>query len=142
MVRNIGYMRLNRGFVSNLSRKTRKINSQQLALQYPNEVSGIVLVAPAANPERGGFSFQNLLMHIPVLSSIMIKALSPYIHNEIKCGLERAFAPAPVPKKYLKLALSGWAGSSAIRATIADHQARQHHLREISSRYPTIHYQS
>ena len=107
------------------------------ALQYPDEVSGIVLLAPAAYPERAGFSFQNLLVHVPVLSSIMIKALRPYIHNEIKCGLERAFSPAQVPKEYLKLALSCWARSTAIRATIADHQARQHHLREISIRYPT-----
>lgn len=109
------------------------------ALQYPDEVSGIVLLAPAAYPEREGFSFQNLLVHVPVLSSIMIKALRPYIHNQIKGGLERAFAPAQVPKQYLTLALSCWARSTAIRATIADRQARQHRLREISNRYPTIH---
>lgn len=108
------------------------------ALQYPDEVSGIVLLAPAAYPERAGFSFQNLLVHIPILSSIMIKALRPYIHNEIKGGLEHAFAPAQVPKQYLKLAISCWARSTAIRSTLADHQALQHNLREISSRYPTI----
>lgn len=108
-------------------------------LKFPDEVSGVVLLAPAAYPEHDGFSFQNLLVQVPLLSSILIKVFKPYIHKQIKRGLECAFAPAGVPPQYLELAQSLWANSTSVRATIADDHARQVRLREVSGSYQTIH---
>jgi pimeloyl-ACP methyl ester carboxylesterase len=108
------------------------------ALKYPNDISSIVLIAPAAYPEHDGFSFRNLVVHIPVLSSILFKTLRPFIDQEIRHGLERAFAPERVPQEYLELARRLWIRSSEIRATIDDHETRQKALPLISSRYGSI----
>ena len=108
------------------------------ALQYPDDISSIVLIAPAAYPEHDGFSFRNLLVHVPVLSSILIKTLRPFIDQEIRHGLETAFAPDDVPQEYLKLAKRLWVRSSETKATIADHETRQKTLRLISGRYSSI----
>lgn len=108
------------------------------ALRYPKDLSGIVLIAPAGYPEPSGFSFPNLLVHVPVVNSIMIGTFKLLIKAKIKRGLERAFAPVQVPKQYLKLAQRSWASTKAVKATIEDHESREQTLRRICSLYPTI----
>jgi pimeloyl-ACP methyl ester carboxylesterase len=113
------------------------------ALQFETEISAVVLLAPAAYPEEGGFDAQKALIEIPGLGDLIIRMSSPIIDWEIRRTLERAFSPDVVPPDYLELATAIWNRPGQIKAIVQDEAdfsstalALSHHYSEI--RVPTF----
>jgi pimeloyl-ACP methyl ester carboxylesterase len=90
------------------------------ALQYREELCGIVLLSPATYPEDERFNAQKTLIEIPGLGDLMIRMSSPFIDREIRRNLQRAFSPDEVPTEYLELARGLWNRPEQIRAIIQD----------------------
>ena len=71
------------------------------ALKYPDEVAAMVLLAPAAYPEKGGSFLLSAAAKIPgvaELGGLLEKSIiSPGL---LKRDLDRAFSPQPVPDRY------------------------------------------
>ncbi|HEX3559003.1 MAG TPA: alpha/beta hydrolase [Pyrinomonadaceae bacterium] len=91
------------------------------ALQFAEEVAALVLLAPAAyQDEDETYAAQRILVEIPVLSDLFIRASDAFIRGEIKRNLERAFSPDQLPLEYLRAAESLWTRPSQVRAFMQD----------------------
>jgi len=107
-------------------------------LRYPAEVSGIVLLAPAAYPEAEQFAVQKSLIELPGIGDIIIKVSSPFINKEISSNLERAFSPDEVPPAYLELATTTWNRPEQIKAIIQDEAIYNPAAEGLSRRYDKV----
>ena len=88
------------------------------ALQFADEVAALVLLAPAAySDEEEMYAAQRILVEIPVLSDLFIRASETFVRAEIKRNLERAFSPDTLPPDYLQAAEALWMRPSQVRAT-------------------------
>ncbi|HKC63607.1 MAG TPA: alpha/beta hydrolase [Pyrinomonadaceae bacterium] len=108
------------------------------ALKYEKEISGIVLLAPAAYPEEEQFAAQKALIEIPGLGDLILKVSSPFISREIRQNLERAFSPDEVPADYLELATATWNTPDQIKAIVQDEANYSPAAEELSLRYSEI----
>jgi pimeloyl-ACP methyl ester carboxylesterase len=79
------------------------------ALSYPDAVSGLVLLAPAAYESEDGVSFLSKLPAWPVIGDILNTLFTPLLSAwMVRTELARAFAPDKVPKSYLSHTLAEW----------------------------------
>ncbi|PYS47647.1 MAG: hypothetical protein DMF68_15450 [Acidobacteria bacterium] len=108
------------------------------ALKYEKEMSGIVLLAPAAYPEEEQFAVQKALIEIPGLGDLILKVSSPFVGREIRQNLERAFSPDLVPADYLELATLTWNRPVQIKAIVQDEANYSPAAEELSHRYNEI----
>lgn len=108
------------------------------ALEHGAHVSGLVLLAPAVYPEYTGFNAQQMLVGIPVLSDLLIRASASYIEREIRENLQRAFAPDEPPADYLQTALSMWMRPTQIKAIVQDEAMFTPATKELSPRYSEV----
>jgi len=108
------------------------------AINYPNEVAGVVVVAPAAYESHDG-SFLTGLPTVPVIGDAANYVLTPLIGPSVVRGeLKKAFSPDPVPKNYLKSVLSEWTKPSKARAYALDEDVYNPSVKKFSPRYAEI----
>ena len=108
------------------------------ALQFPEDVSSLVLLAPAAYPEEDVYAAKRLLVEIPVLSDLFIRASDTFIRAEIKRNLERAFSPDALPLEYLNAAESLWSRPSQVRAFMQDEYGYNPAVELLAPRYDKL----
>lgn len=109
------------------------------ALEYPTEVSGLVLLAPPAYPDDKRNSLLAGVIKTPVVgdfSILMGKLISG--RQELKHSLEQAFSPQSVPDDYYKSANSSWFGQKQLKAYFEDELALNDCLKKMVDRYSGI----
>src|SRR5215472_8395530 len=109
------------------------------ALQYPAEVSALILAAPAAYPDNGEARLLEALIKPPVIGDVSLMLGRSMLGRHILRGiLRRAFAPQPVPERYYRLVASSWLGRKQLKAYLDDESGLNASLRELSKRYTEI----
>jgi pimeloyl-ACP methyl ester carboxylesterase len=109
------------------------------ALQYPADISGLVLIAPAAYPDSGESSFIRAVTKAPVVGDLALVAGKTLLGKHIlSVMLQRAFYPQPVPRAYVTLAAASWLGRKQLKAYLEDESSLNDSLETISKRYSQI----
>jgi len=109
------------------------------AVDYPNELSAIVLLAPAAYPDKGGDQFMRALLKTPVIGDVSLTIGRVLFGKRIlKKELNKAFYPDSVPEAYLRYASSTWLHHKQVRATLEDEWSLNKDLEKTSKSYPNI----
>jgi pimeloyl-ACP methyl ester carboxylesterase len=109
------------------------------ALQYPNEVSGIVLLAPAAYPDGGADEFMRAWLKTPVVGDVSLTLGRLLVGKHLlKKELKRAFYPDDVPEDYLRHASSSWLHHKQMRAILEDEWSLDKDVSKTSKHYSDI----
>ena len=110
------------------------------AVDYPNDLAAIVLLAPAAYPDKGGDQFMRAILKTPVIGDATLTVGRLLFGKSIlKKELNKAFYPDSVPEDYLKYASSSWLHHKQVRATLEDEWSLNKDLELTSKHYPDIH---
>ncbi|MBY0422590.1 MAG: alpha/beta hydrolase [Parvularculaceae bacterium] len=73
------------------------------ALQYQDEMSGLVLLAPVTHPFEGGVAWYNHVSQWPVFGTVFRRAFIPvYAPIVARGGVTRSFAPNAPPANYFE----------------------------------------
>lgn len=79
------------------------------ALSYPEDVSGLVLLAPAVYQSDDGVSFLSKMPAWPVIGDVFNALFTPLLSSWlVRTDLAKAFSPDQVPGGYLRHALAEW----------------------------------
>jgi len=95
------------------------------ALEYPDEIAGLVLLGPAAYSSRDP-SFITVVANLPVIGDVLVRSVyAPAAtlgdRAMVRSALSVAFWPdGPVPADYLQVYGSFWARPGHIKATTED----------------------
>jgi pimeloyl-ACP methyl ester carboxylesterase len=109
------------------------------AVDYPNEVSAIVLLAPAAYADAGGDQFLRAVLKTPVVGDVSLTVGRILFGKRIlKKELAKAFYPDSVPDDYLRYASSSWLHHKQLRAYFEDEWSLNKDLERTSKHYPDI----
>jgi pimeloyl-ACP methyl ester carboxylesterase len=108
------------------------------ALQFPEDTAALVLLAPAVYREEDVYAAQRILVEIPVLSDLFIRASDTFIRSEIKRTLERAFSPDALPIEYLHAAEALWTRPSQLRAFMQDEYDYNPAVEMLAERYDKV----
>lgn len=77
----------------------------RLALDYPRRIAGLVLLAPVANPWRGGVGRYNKLMTLPLIGTLLAYTITlPLGLLLTNSGTRGVFAPQTMPADYVRRA--------------------------------------
>jgi pimeloyl-ACP methyl ester carboxylesterase len=110
------------------------------ALRYQDDISSMVLLAPAAyaEKEQSGWGM-TMFVKQPVIGDLSL-AIGGLLFGKhlLKKELERAFYPQPVPDDYLKSANAVWLGRKHLRSYLEDESRLNASLESLSSRYSEI----
>ena len=108
------------------------------ALAYEEELSGIVLLAPAAYPSVR-IEWWSLLPHVPVLGQFVVHALTPLIGRAfVKTSLKEAYHPQDVQQDYAEQSAEMWTRPQRVRACAYDERSLRSSLKSLSPRYSDI----
>lgn len=109
------------------------------AVAYPNDLSGVVLLAPAAYSDGGPDQFMRAVLKTPVIGDVTLTigriCLGPHL---LRKELRDAFYPDPVPEDYLRHASSAWLGHKQMRAILEDEYGLDKELKKLSKHYSEI----
>ena len=109
------------------------------ALQYPEAISGVVLLAPAAYESDDGVSFLSKLPGWPVIGDVLNFLFTPLLGPWlVRTDIAKAFAPDPVPKKYLRHVLAEWTRPKKVKWYSVDDALLNESLPKFADRYPEI----
>jgi len=109
------------------------------AVEYPNELSAIVLLAPAAYADAGEDQFLRAIIGTPVIGDVSLTVGRILLGKHIlKKELERAFYPDSVPDDYLRHASSHWLHHKQLRAYFEDEFSLNKDLEKINKHYSEI----
>jgi pimeloyl-ACP methyl ester carboxylesterase len=109
------------------------------ALEFPNDLAGAVLMAPAVYESEDGVSFLSKLPALPVVGDVMNFLFTPLIGSWlIRTDLKKAFAPDRIPEHYLRAVQSEWTRSKRVKAYSVDDALLSYSLPKLSLRYPEI----
>ena len=109
------------------------------ALKYSNEVSAMVLLAPAAYADGGGNGLLRTAATTPILGDVSLLLGKLIMGRRIlKRVLTRAFYPQRVPDSYLKIARSSWLGRKQLKAYLEDEWTLNDSLKKMSKQYSDI----
>ena len=109
------------------------------ALQYPTELSALILVAPAAYPDAGEGRLLQAINKPPVIGEVPLLLGRSFVGRHILRGiLRRAFSPEPLPEKYFRMVSSSWLGRKQLKAYLDDEARLNASLRKLSKRYSEI----
>jgi len=109
------------------------------ALKYPDEVSAMVLLAPAAYADDGGNILLRTTIKTPIVGDLSLLLGKSILGRRIlKRVLARAFFPQSLPDNYFKLATSSWLGRKQLKAYLEDEWALNDSLKKMSKRYSEI----
>lgn len=108
------------------------------AVAYEDELSGIVLLAPAAYPNVS-LEWWSLIPAIPVLGNFIVHTLTPLIGRAVvKVNLKGAYHPQPVQENYAQQSAEMWTRPEQIRAYAYDERTLRSSLKTLSSRYSDL----
>lgn len=108
-------------------------------LSYGNDVSGIVLLAPAAYEDQRTYQFVRLAITAPVIGDATLTIGKIFFGRRmLKQELARAFYPEPVPQDYLKMATSSWLSRQHLKSYLEDEWTLNASLKKLSKRYSEI----
>jgi pimeloyl-ACP methyl ester carboxylesterase len=109
------------------------------AINYPNEVAGVVLVAPAVYESQDLGSLVTNLPAVPVLGDAVNSVFTPLFGaSVVRSELKKAFSPDPVPPKYLRSVISEWTKPEKVKAYSLDDASLNNSLKKFSPRYSEI----
>jgi pimeloyl-ACP methyl ester carboxylesterase len=109
------------------------------ALEFPDELSGAVLLAPAVYESDDGVSFLTKLPAWPVVGDLVNFLFTPLFGAWIvREDLQKAFAPDAVPKNYLRHVLSEWTRPKKVKWYSIDDALLNESLPKVTSRYSEI----
>jgi len=109
------------------------------ALAYPDDISGMVLIAPAAFPDKSDPFFLQLAGKVPVIGELgALMGRTILSRGMVKKQLAQAFYPQPVPNWYYKLVWRAWMGRKQLKAYFADEAQLNDSLSKMKDRYAYI----
>lgn len=109
------------------------------AINYPKEVAGVVLVAPAIYESQDGTSLLTDLPAAPVIGNAANSVLTPLFGASlVRSELKKAFSPDPVPESYLQSVLPEWTDQKKVKWYSIDDASLNDCLRKFSRRYSEI----
>lgn len=109
------------------------------ALQFPDDLAGAVLLAPAAYDSDDGVSFLTKVPAWPVIGDLVNYLLTPLFGAWIvREDLQKAFAPDAVPKHYLRHVLSEWTRPKKVKWYSVDDALLNESLPKLTPRYSEI----
>lgn len=109
------------------------------ALAYPEDLGGIVLVAPAAYPDKDDPFFLQLAGKVPFIGELgALLGRSILSRGMVKKDLARAFYPQPVPEWYFKTVWRSWMGRKQLKAYFADEAQLNDSLSKMTDHYAEI----
>jgi pimeloyl-ACP methyl ester carboxylesterase len=107
------------------------------ALEYPDEVAGIVLLSGEVYSYE--IPYHSRIALIPALGRLIASTLYvPFGRFVVEAGLKRAFAPDPVPPEYAQVFAAFSLRPNQIKASAEDHRNANHFYAEMSERYHEI----
>lgn len=112
----------------------------RLALDYPQLVASLVLIAPASHPYPGRNAWWAELSAMPIIGDIFCGWLVPWLGPVMgKAGIANNFAPSQTPKNYYEDAGVGLIfRPRAFRASALDVVATKREFAAQAPRYPDI----
>jgi len=109
------------------------------ALAYPDDIGGMVLVAPAAYPDKSDPFFLKLAGKVPIIGEMgALLGRTLISRGMVKKDLARAFYPQTVPDWYYKIVWRSWMGRKQLKAYFADEAQLNDSLSKISDHYTEI----
>jgi pimeloyl-ACP methyl ester carboxylesterase len=108
------------------------------AVGYGNDLSGIVLLAPAAYPNVR-VEWWSLLPHVPILGKFVVNTLTPLVGRAIvKKSLKEAYHPQAVHEDYAQRSAEMWTRPNQVRACAYDERTLGASLKVLSQQYSDI----
>jgi len=108
------------------------------AAAYENDLSGIVLLAPAAYPSVR-VEWWSLVPHVPLIGKFVVNRLTPYLGRSIvRRSLRQAYDPQEVQHEYAEQSAERWMQPDHIRACAYDERTLRASLKSLSQRYSGI----
>ena len=109
------------------------------AVEYPAELSAIVLLAPAAYSDGGPDQFMRAVIKTPVIGDVsLFVGRAIFGEHMLKKELQKAFYPDSVPEEYLRHASSSWLRHKQVRAILEDEYSLDKDLKKVSKHYGEI----
>jgi pimeloyl-ACP methyl ester carboxylesterase len=109
------------------------------ALDFPRDLAGLVLLAPAVYLSADGVSFISKLPAMPVIGDLLNLLFTPLVAASlVRSDLKKAFAPDPVPPHYLRSVLSEWTRPKKVKWYAVDDALLNESLPSLSARYSEI----
>lgn len=109
------------------------------ALEFQQDVAGLVLLAPAVYESDDGVSFLTKLPAWPVVGDVVNFLFTPLLGAWIvREDLQKAFSPDAVPKHYLRHVLSEWTRPKKVKWYSVDDALLNSSLPKITPRYSDI----
>jgi pimeloyl-ACP methyl ester carboxylesterase len=109
------------------------------ALQFPDDLAGAVLLAPAAFESDDGVSFLSKVPGWPIIGDVVNFIFTPLLAAWlVRTDLAKAFAPDRVPKHYLRHVLAEWTRPKKVKWYSIDDALLNDSLPEFTSRYSEI----
>lgn len=108
------------------------------AVAYANDLSGIVLLAPAAYPSVR-VEWWSLVPHVPLVGKFVVNRLTPYLGRSIvRRSLKQAYDPQEVQHEYAERSAEMWMQPDHIRACAYDERTLRASLKSLSQHYGGI----
>ena len=108
-------------------------------INYPEEVAGVVLVAPAVYESQDPISFVTDLPAVPVIGDTANSVLTPLFGASlVRSELKKAFSPDPVPLAYLQSVLPEWTNQKKVKWYAIDDALLNDSVKKFGPRYPEI----
>ena len=108
------------------------------AVAYGNDLSGIVLLAPAAYPSAS-IEWWSVLPYIPLIGNVVINKLTPFLGRSlVRKSLRQAYSPQDVQDDYMERSLELWMTPAHIRACAYDEWTLGASLKVLSEHYGHI----
>jgi pimeloyl-ACP methyl ester carboxylesterase len=109
------------------------------ALEFQDDVAGLVLLAPAVYESDDGVSFLTKLPALPVVGDLINFLFTPLLGaSVVREDLQKAFSPDPVPKHYLRQVLLEWTRPQKVKWYSVDDALLKTSLPKFASRYSDI----
>jgi len=109
------------------------------ALEFPDNLAGAVLLAPAVYESDDGVSFLTKLPAWPIVGDVVNFLFTPLLGAWIvREDLQKAFAPDPVPKHYLRHVLSEWTRPKKVKWYSVDDALLNQSLPGLAPHYSDI----
>jgi pimeloyl-ACP methyl ester carboxylesterase len=109
------------------------------ALEFQQDISGLVLLAPAVYEGDDGVSFLTKVPAWPVVGDVVNFLFTPLLGAWIvREDLQKAFSPDAVPRHYLRHVLSEWTRPRKVKWYSVDDALLNSSLPKITPRYSDI----